>query len=115
MNELYGAGMVNFAHGIMLQDLDSDEVSQVPAVTAPRTKQRTFRYDADTNLPECYVTHRKSPKLTIKQRKYEGSDEVFLMSKKRNIFWSSLEVFVKPFLDGVDLFPLQAMLPKDTQ
>ena len=66
VNELYGAGMVNFAHGIMLQDLDSDEVSQVQAVTVLQTKQSTFRYDADTNLPECYVIHPKSPKLTIK-------------------------------------------------
>ena len=57
VNELYGAGMVNFAHGIMLQDLDSDKVSHVQAVTVPRSKQRTFCYDADTNLPECYVTH----------------------------------------------------------
>ena len=30
-NELYGAGIVNFAHGIMLQDLASDEVFQEQA------------------------------------------------------------------------------------
>ena len=102
VNELYGAGMVNFAHGIMIQDLDSDEVSQVQAVTVPRTKQRTFRYDIDTNLRDRYVTHRKSPKLTIKQRKYEGSGEVFLMSKKRNNFWVLLRSLCKtiPGWDG---------------
>ena len=95
VNELYGAGMVNFANVIMLQDLDSDEVYQVQAVTVLQTKQRTFRYEADTHLSECYVTHRKSPKLTIKQRKYEGSDQVFLMSKKRNIFWVLLRSLCK--------------------
>ena len=90
VNDLYGAGMINFAQGIMQQDIDSDEMPPEPTAYVPRTKERSSRYETDVKLPDCYVTQRDSPKLTIKQKKYDGSEEVFASSRKKNLLWIML-------------------------
>ena len=65
VNELYGPEIVNFAHGIMLQDLESDEVSDTKIDEVPMSRRRAFTHDKDAPLPDCYVYNRKSPKLVI--------------------------------------------------
>ncbi len=39
VNELYGAGSVHTAHGIMLEDIEYDEVGNVPCTPAPKQKR----------------------------------------------------------------------------
>ena len=42
-----------------------------------------------------YLNVMLSPQLIIKQKKYDGSDKVFWVSKKRNILWILLRSYCK--------------------
>lgn len=68
MNELFDPGIFNFACGIMLQNLECDEVSHTKINEVTRTKARGFTHDADADvpLPECYVYLLNNSQLIIK-------------------------------------------------
>ena len=62
-----GTDSVHTAHGIMLQEVLSDDYGEhgdtVPVVPSqPRTKERTLNLSVQQELPGCYVGQRKSPK-----------------------------------------------------
>ena len=73
INDLTGMGSVYTAHGIMLQEIHDDEGS----INEPQTIQRSGKRSMDLHqleLPECYVTQKKSPQITIEKITYsEGS------------------------------------------
>ena len=86
VNGLYGPGIFNFAHGIMLQDLECDQFSDTNINEVTRTKVRGLTNDADA--PECYAYLLKSPQLIIKCQTHKESIDMFLALKKRNFFGS---------------------------
>ena len=87
MNELYGAGSVHTAHGIMLQEAARDIQDQTQEQSVERTKERYLQTLADDTLPECYMTHRDSPKMNTSTVDYGQGTEVVLQCTKRNILW----------------------------
>ena len=61
INNITGSGSVHTAHGIMLQEVSCDNAEKVDAPTVNRTKRRSLELEQAPELPECYVTQRKSP------------------------------------------------------
>jgi len=65
-NVLFGSGSVHTAHGIMLQEILSDEAQvEEPLLTRERTGERTMSDINVDELPEVYMTVRKSPLMLI--------------------------------------------------
>jgi len=87
VNELYGAGSVHTAHGIMLQEVTCDVHDEVQEPHVQKTKERSLQTLADDTLSECYMTQRKSPKMNTSIVTYAQGKEAALQCMKRNILW----------------------------
>ena len=93
VNDIFGPGIVNTAHGIMLQDLDTNQDSApLPNNHLPKTKERSFRCTEQV-LPEVYVTQRKSPTLITTKRFYQGSSTAYDAAVLRNVLWTVLRSY----------------------
>ena len=90
VNELYGAGSVHTAHGIMLQDIVGEEMVDIESATVPRTRERSLKELPDSNLPECYMTIRCGPNMATGKDRHEDGLQAFNVSKWKNIMWVSL-------------------------
>ena len=75
---------VHTAHGIMLQDTDEEHHGQLVLSSMPQTEMQTLKI-AQEELPDCYITSRKSPNLHIVQRTISGGDEALLKANRRNV------------------------------
>ena len=81
------------ANGIMLQDFEEvdlpsnagGEFPDIPSVE--RTKQRCFDLVFVSELPESYVTNRKSPNFMIIQPADPDGKKVMLESSGPNMLW----------------------------
>ena len=51
---------VHTAHGIMLQDTEGEHHGQLVLSSMPQTGMQTLKI-AQEELPDCYITTRKSP------------------------------------------------------
>ena len=90
VNMLTGSGIINTAHGIMLQEVyapskDSPNISSLPEV--PRTSRRTLVFNQTDELPECFVNKRASPNLTIQQKHYSEGPTAVNESIRRTLLW----------------------------
>ena len=71
VNDIFGAGSVHTANRIMLQDfqdIDSKLAAggELPEIQeVDRTKERSLEFNYVADLPDCYITHRKSPDFVI--------------------------------------------------
>ena len=92
VNDIFGSGIVNTAHGIMLQEVESDETASFTHTAVKRTKQKRFDC-SEPVLPECYVSQRKSPTLTISQKRYEESGPALEDAVMRNMLWVMLRQY----------------------
>ena len=97
MYGLYGAGSVETAHGIMLQDIVGEEVADTESATVPRTKERSLKDLPDTNHHDCYMTIRSGPNMATAKDRHEDGLEAFNVSKSKNILW----VFLRDVERGV--------------
>ena len=75
-----GKDFVHTAHGIILQDFERSlrvtfRTSSQNAINEEDTSALLTR--DPHQLPECYISERQSPQLTIKQTEYEGGEEAF--------------------------------------
>ena len=92
VNDLSGKGSVHTAHGIMLQDFETDSTNR-PSGTVPdipsieRTKKRNLKFEAPETLPDCFITKRQSPSLQIKRWVYAGADEISHDIIHQNLLW----------------------------
>ena len=74
VNELYGAGSVHTAHGMMLQEVACDTQDEAQKQSVEKTKERSLLTLRGGTLPECYMIHRKSPKMNTSIASYnQGS------------------------------------------
>ena len=71
---------VHTAHGIMLQDTEEELVLS----SMPQTGMPTLKI-AQEELPDCYITSRKSPNFHIVQRTISGGEEALLKANRRNV------------------------------
>ena len=90
LNSITGKDSVHTAHGIMLQEIAGPSKShtglRVEMSSIERTKERSLHLTA-TELPECYMTVRQNPKLTINQRTYPGGEESFHEASLKQMLW----------------------------
>ena len=93
VNDIQGKGSIHTAHGIMLQDIIGDPSCHggtVP-IQEPSTRkgnsERSLNIELTENLPDAYVTQRKSPQMDIVQHKYpEGANELE-SAVRTNMIW----------------------------
>ena len=86
LNNLTGSGSIHTAHGIMMQEVGGDLGILPEPATFPRTGKRSLDI-IQPELPEVYVTARKSPVLTISQHVLPGSPDALLKSIKHQLLW----------------------------
>ena len=81
---------VHTAHGIMLQDTEGEHHggTQLVLSSMPQTGMQT-RKIVQEELPDCYITARKSPNLHIVQRTILGGEEALLKANRRNVLCCS--------------------------
>jgi len=96
LNDLTGMGSIHTAHGIMLQEIEGNPEqhggTRPETPSTSRSRQRSLKTDQAGSLPECYVTHRKSPSLTVNQLVCPGAEEAVVLAMKRNFTWVLLRM-----------------------
>ena len=77
---------VHTAHGIMLQDTEGEHHggTQLLLSSMPQTGMQTLKI-AQEELPDCYITSRKSQNLHIVQRTISGGEEALLKENRMNL------------------------------
>ena len=77
---------VHTAHGMMLQDTEGEHLGGTQLVLSfmPQTGMQTLE-TAPEELPDCYITTRKSPNLHIVQRTISGGEEALLKANRMNL------------------------------
>ena len=87
---------VHTAHGIMLQDTEGEHHGQLVLSSMPQTGMQTLNI-AQEELPDCYITTRKSPNFHIVQRTISGGEEALLKANRMNLlccpFVAALQIF----------------------
>ena len=96
MNKLVGSGIINTAHGIMLQELKGAiETSARNAgdLQVPKLSKWPFNIHASDDLPEYFIPiKKKGPVIVINQECYsEGQNEVSI-SITRFLLWMMLRL-----------------------
>ena len=74
-----------------------EEVTDTERATIPRTKERLLKDLPETNHPDCYMTIRSSPNMTMGKDRHEDGLEAFNVSKSKNSLW----VFLHDVVRGV--------------
>ena len=92
VNTMSGTDSVHTAHGIMLQEVLSDDTGEhggsVPVVPSqPRTKVRTLNLPVQQELPGCYVGQRKSPKNPAVHKVLPDSAGSVIDAAEKDIVW----------------------------
>ena len=86
LNSIKGNDSVHTAHGIMLQDTGGEPGFRPEPCSIPRTHKRSLD-TVQPELPEVYVSIRKSPVLNISQYVLPGGSDAFFESIKRQLLW----------------------------
>lgn len=91
ISDLRGTGSVHRSHGIVLQDFDVKDASDIgghkPDIAqVPSTGRRSLA-TAPEPLPECRMGKRKDPSYTIAQTTPEGGGDEFDMACIKNLLW----------------------------
>ena len=76
---------VHTAHGIMLQDAEGEHhsVTQLVLSSMPQTGMQTIKI-AQEELPDCYITTRKSPDMHFVHITISGGEESLLKANRMN-------------------------------
>ena len=77
---------VHTAHGIMLQDTEGEHRggTQLVLPSMPQTGMQTLEI-AQEELPDCYITTRKSTNLHIYQRTISCGEEALLKANRMDL------------------------------
>lgn len=94
INTLSGMDSVHTAHGIMLQDIAGsveDFGGTVPnLIEVKRDRKRSLDKCPDKELPECYVSQRKSPRLQVDEISNDENRNAFIKSQNLYTIWIKL-------------------------
>ena len=92
INDVKGAGSIHTAHGIMLQEVESTNNPPILEDMSPvdRTKERPIHLSINSDLPECFLTKRKSP--VINMTKINGIEDqtAFTLSNTQDLVYKFL-------------------------
>lgn len=92
LNNLTGMDSIHTAHGIMLQDIEGKPEDHggvridIPS-TSRKTKRRSFEQESAEALPDCYITQRKSPQITIHQRVIPDGERALQDATMKHFLW----------------------------
>ena len=94
VNTLSGTDSVHTAHGIMLQEVLSDDNGEhggtVPIIPSqPRIKERSLKLPVQQELPVCYVAQKKSPNIPVVQSLLPDNEGSVTDAAKRIFFGCS--------------------------
>ena len=89
------------AHGIMLQDTEGEhhDRTQVVLSSMPQTGMQTLEI-VQEELPDSYITTRKSPNLHIVQRTISGGEEALLKANRMNLLCCPFEAALQMSCPG---------------
>ena len=92
VNTMSGTDSVHTAHGIVLQEVLSDDTGEhggsVPVVPSQqRTKEGTLNLPVQQELPGCYVGQRKSPKNPAVHKVLPDSEGSVIDAAEKDIVW----------------------------
>lgn len=97
VNTLRGVDSIHTAHGIMIQEVQTDgsedhggTVPVVPLV--PRSRERSIKLSVQEQLPDCYVGQRKSPSYPVTNRVYPGSEGSVKLAIEKSIVWLFIRI-----------------------
>ncbi|KAL5013682.1 hypothetical protein ScPMuIL_007952 [Solemya velum] len=95
VNTLTGVGSIHTAHGIMIQEVLTEDnggtVHDVPSI--PRSRERSLKMSVQEELPDCYVGQRKSPSYSVTNRVYPGSEGSLKLAKEKSILWLLIRIY----------------------
>ena len=86
INNLTGMGSIHTAHGIMMQEVDNSQGICPEPPRLQRTKKRSLELP-ELELPEVYVTNRRSPSLQVTQYEFQEGSLASSASVKRQKVW----------------------------
>ena len=103
INDVKGAGSIHTAHGIMLQEVESTNNPPILEDMSPvdRTKERSIHLSINSDLPECFLTKRKSP--VINMTKINGIEDqtAFTLSNTQDLVYK----FVRGLCQSQQILP----------
>ena len=92
INDVKCAGSIHAAHGIMQQEVESTNSPPIleDTSTIDRTKERLIHLAINSDLPECFLTKRKSP--VINMTKINGIEDqtAFTLSNTQDLVYKFL-------------------------
>ena len=112
VNDPFGSGIVNTAHGIMLQEISNCNLEPVHLRRnyLPKTKERSLNCEQPI-LPDVYVTNRKSPNMVTTKRTYHGSHNAFDSAEIRNMIWVILHIASNNILAWSGFISVTGVIP----
>lgn len=80
------------AHGIMLQEIISNEPTDQVGVTVEmssfkKSKNISLNMPVSEELPPIYIGERRSPGMSIRNRNYQGDEESLQLSTQKDLTW----------------------------
>ena len=117
LNDLCGMTSVHTSHGIMLQDFscpaDQEVEGDMPSIpVVHKSGIRSLKLEAQEVLPDCYLTHRRSPSYEVEKTEMSGTEGLFELECKKDLLWvmarylSSYLEQELPRLTIIDYYPV---------
>ena len=114
LNDLCGMASVHTSHGIMLQDFscsaDQEVEGDMPSIpVVHKSGIRSLKLETQEVLPDCYLTHRRSPSYEVEKTEMSGTEGLFELECKKDLLWVMaryLSSYLEQELPGLDLHPI---------
>ena len=92
LNGLCGMASVHNSHGIMLQDFscpaDQEVEGDMPSIpVVHKSGIRSLKLETQEVLPDCYLTHRRSPSYEVEKTEMSGTEGLFELECKKDLLW----------------------------
>ena len=92
LNDLRGMASVHTSHGIMFQDFscpaDQEVEGDMPSIpVVHKSGIRSLKLETQEVLPDCYLTHRRSPSYEVEKTEMSGTEGLFELECKKDLLW----------------------------
>jgi hypothetical protein len=92
LNDLRGMASVHTSHGIMFQDFSCHAYQEVegdmPSIpVVHKSGIRSLKLETQEVLPDCYLTHIRSPSYEVEKTEMSGTEGLFELKCKKDLLW----------------------------
>jgi hypothetical protein len=92
LNSLCGMASVHNSHGIMLQyfscPADQEVEGDMPSIPiVHKSGIRSLKLETQDVLPDCYLTHRRSPIYEVEKTEISGTEGLSELECKKDLLW----------------------------